>query len=148
MYLRKWHVLLIFVFKTFDVFFFSSWNESNWYGIDLHPCFLCARRIGDVEARRVVRDRREFNAPYTLIATVVSNVYFMSDIHTELQQQSLWVLIPLVPHHSAFFYSYDHGISFFFSFLNAVAVIITIRSLPPLRVCLFFPSLVFLGYGL
>jgi hypothetical protein len=117
-YLRKWHVLLIFVFKTFDVFFFSSWNESNWYGIDLHPCFLCARRIGDVEARRVVRDRREFNAPYTLIATVVSNVYFMSDIHTELQQQSLWVLIPLVPHHSAFFYSYDHGISFFFFFFK------------------------------
>lgn len=74
--------------KLLTYFFFLLETKVIDMGLICIRVF-CARRIGDVEARRVVRDRREFNAPYTLIATVVSNVYFMSDIHTELQQQSL-----------------------------------------------------------
>lgn len=104
---------------------------------------ICIRvaRLSTGDTRRVVRDRGEFNAPYTLIATVVSNVYFMSDI---LRAAVTLVLIPQPPSFCPFFffYSYDHVI--FFCLLNAAAVIITIRF--PTATCVSFS--LSLGYGL
>jgi len=64
---------------------------------------ICIRvaRLSTGDTRRVVRDRGEFNAPYTLIATVVSNVYFMSDI---LRAAVTLVLIPQPPSFCPFFF--------------------------------------------